>query len=88
VSDDKNAEDLFGEAEINPLDKPYFPAVKYRPKRPKQKVFALCETVPKCGVSDLNDLLDKGWRVVQQLETTGATNAPYRSLYLLELEGE
>lgn len=89
MRDDKNAEDLFGKAEFNPLDKPYAPIAKHRRPRPKQQVFALCEAVPKCGVSDLNALLDKGWRVVQQLEPqVGVGSISSRSLYLLELEGE
>lgn len=59
----------------------------YRPKRPKQQVY-LFDGSDQSAIK-LNELLDKGWRLTQQLEPqVGLTSRSERRLYLLELEGE
>lgn len=85
MKDDKNAEDIFGKPECNPLDKPYYQPKKYR--RPKQRVYLFDGSDQSAG--NLNELLDKGWRLTQQLENQmGCTSRNGNSLYLLEMETE
>lgn len=86
MNDDKNADDLFmGEPECNPLDKPYQIA-KYRRNRPKQRVYLFDGSHQSAG--NLNELLDKGWRLTQQLEPHLGVSSSGQSLYLLEMEAE
>ncbi len=76
------------DSESSPLDKPYFtkPTVYHR-KRPKQRVFLFDGSTQSAG--NLNELLDKNWRLTQQLEPQlGVGSHSGRSLYLLEWEGE